>query len=867
MQLFKHTSTHVFLLLAFAAVISSCSNQENELQEPGISKKLAELRKKSISDLSYDLKFNIPKDKESPIQGAVEIRFAYKITGENLYLDFNSNPNYIRKVVVNDEVVAPRIEDEHIIIDEEYLSENTSIKIDFRAGEQSLNRNPEYLYTLFVPERASTCFPLFDQPDLKATFTLDLSIPNDWEAVTNGREGEVSQSENGQKLYSFAPTKPISSYLFAFAAGKFNKITKTINGRQLTLFHRETDSLKVANNVDVAFAWHIKALDWLEDYTDIKYPFDKMAFVLIPSFQYGGMEHPGAIFYKASSIFLDESSTLNQQLGRARLIAHEVSHMWFGNLVTMQWFDDVWLKEVFANFMAAKIVEPEFPEINHDLKFLMSHYPGAYAVDRTQGTHAIAQHLDNLKNAGTLYGAIIYQKAPIVMRMLESHVGKASFQEGMREYLNKYAYGNATWENLLNILKKHTNYNINIWNARWVESAGMPTIYVQLNLSNEKIRQFRVFDRMRGQKKALTWPQDLEVLIDLPDSSLRVKTSVGKSIQEVKGLESPTHIFTNAGGLGYGYFTMGPNSSLYFLDSISTFDELTRASLWINYNEIILREGLTPSRMMDALLTNLHQEHNNLIAEYLLERIKFVFWNLLTKVQRQQVAPKLEGLLLNMTIGTSDNQIKVSYFNTLRDIVTTSSGVDLLTKVWNMETDFEGLNLSENDYTQLAAALAIRSDNPQTIINAQLERIKNPDRKRRFKFILPALSASADERDLFFNTLKDPVNRENEEWVLEALTYLHHPLRAASSQKYIRPSLEMLGEIQSTGDIFFPYRWLDATLSGHSSREADNEVRQFLYEHNDYPKNLKNKILQTADPLFRATQIKEKYAEDKDVIN
>lgn len=867
MQLFKHTLKHVFLLLAFAAIISSCGNKKNELQEPGISKKLAALRKKSISDLSYDLKFDIPKDKESPIQGVVKIAFSYKKTGDNLYLDFNSNPNYIRKVVVNDQLVTPRIEDEHIIIDEAYLVEKNSIEIEFRAGEQSLNRNPEYLYTLFVPERASTCFPLFDQPDLKATFALDLSIPNDWEAVANGRVGEMSQTDHGQKQYSFEPTKPISSYLFAFAVGKFKKITKTIKGRELTLFHRETDSLKVANNVDIAFDWHMKALDWLENYAGIKYPFDKMAFVLIPSFQYGGMEHPGAIFYKASSIFLDESSTLNQQLGRARLIAHEVSHMWFGNLVTMQWFDDVWLKEVFANFMAAKIVEPEFSEINHDLKFLMSHYPGAYAVDRTQGTHAIAQHLDNLKNAGTLYGAIIYQKAPIVMRMLESHVGEASFQEGMREYLNTYAYANATWENLLDILKKHTNYNINTWNTRWVESAGMPTIYVNLNLKHGKIKHLNVFDRMRGQKKALTWPQDLEILIDLPDSSFRIGTAVGKNVDEVKGLEAPTHIFINAGGMGYGHFTMGPNSSVYFLDSIGTFDEITRASLWINYNEIMLREGLNPSRMMDALMANLHQEQNNLIAEYLLERIKFVFWNLLTTAQRQQVAPKLEGLLLNMTIGTSDNQIKVSYFNTLRDIVTTSSGVDLLTKVWKMETDFEGLNLSENDYTQLAAALAIRSDNPQVIINAQLERINNPDRKRRFKFIVPALSASADERDLFFNTLKDPVNRENEEWVLEALSYLHHPLRAASSLKYIRPGLEMLEEIQKTGDIFFPYRWLDATLSGHSSKEADNEVRQFLYEHNDYPKSLKNKILQTADPLFRATQIKEKYTEDEDVIN
>jgi aminopeptidase N len=125
-------------------------------------------------------------------------------------------------------------------------------------------------------------------------------------------------------------------------------------------------------------------LAWLEDYTAIPYAFGKFDFVLIPSFQFGGMEHPGAIFYNASSLLLDESATQTQMLGRASLIAHETAHMWFGDLVTMKWFDDVWMKEVFANVMAAKIVNPSFPTVNHALRFLYQHYPAAYDVDRTR---------------------------------------------------------------------------------------------------------------------------------------------------------------------------------------------------------------------------------------------------------------------------------------------------------------------------------------------------------------------------------------------------------------------------------------------------------------------------------------------------
>ena len=129
--------------------------------------------------------------------------------------------------------------------------------------------------------------------------------------------------------------------------------------------HRETDRDRLQRNADAIFDLHASALAWLEDYTGIPFPFEKFDFVLVPAFQYGGMEHPGAIFYHEHALLLDESATQNAQLGRASLIAHETAHMWFGDLVTMEWFDDVWMKETFANFMAARIVNPAFPEVDH----------------------------------------------------------------------------------------------------------------------------------------------------------------------------------------------------------------------------------------------------------------------------------------------------------------------------------------------------------------------------------------------------------------------------------------------------------------------------------------------------------------------
>ena len=302
------------------------------------------------------------------------------------------------------------------------------------------------------------------------------------------------------------------------------------------MFHRETDAAKVARNRDAIFDLHAASLEWLERYTGIGYPLGKFDFLLVPSFQFGGMEHAGAIFYNASGLLLDPSATQNQKLGRASVIAHETAHMWFGDLVTMRWFNDVWMKEVFANFMAAKIVNPSFPEIDHELRFFLSHYPAAYDVDRTPGTNAIRQPLDNLAEAGTLYGAIIYQKSPIVMRQLEMILGESGFQAGLREYLRAHAFANATWSDLIHVLDARTPENLEAWSRVWVEEAGRPIV------SDRPPRRERP-DRAAGARsagsraraRALVWTERLQVALGYDDEIRRIPVNLNAARVDVHG--------------------------------------------------------------------------------------------------------------------------------------------------------------------------------------------------------------------------------------------------------------------------------------------------------------------------------------------
>src|SRR5213594_1631408 len=437
------------VFLGLMSLLPGCHGKDKITEpadpEPGVSLALATERAQSIEALRYDLAFSIPVAPTAPITGKAVIRFNAKDVTRPLVLDFSPGADHISSISVAGRPSHFRLVKDHIIIpSSELTSEENAVEIVFRAGDSSLNRSPDFIYTLFVPARAHLAFPCFDQPNLKARFALELTVPEEWQAISNAEETFHEKAVNRVRI-RYAETQPIPTYLFAFAAGKFKVESAERNGRWYRMLHRETDAKKVERNRKAVFDLHAASLEWLEKYTGVPYRFGKFDFVLIPSFQFSGMEHPGSIYYNSASILLDESATENQMLNRASVIVHETSHMWFGDLVTMQWFNDVWMKEVFANFMSAKIVNPSFPNVNHDLRFLLAHYPQAYEIDRTAGANPIRQRLTNLNDAGSLYGAIIYQKAPIVMRQLEMIVGETAFRDGLREYLNKYSFGNATW--------------------------------------------------------------------------------------------------------------------------------------------------------------------------------------------------------------------------------------------------------------------------------------------------------------------------------------------------------------------------------------------------------------------------------------
>ena len=846
------------LLLPAAA---GCTGEAVVDVESGVSFELAARRAAAISDLRYDVRFVIPAARSEAVTGRVVASFTLAEPGPVVF-DFAQPAGSVHAVRLGAEPVPFEARNEHVIVAADAGGVDAgpvTVAIDFTAGDGSLNRQDDFLYTLFVPDRARVALPLFDQPNLKARFRLRLDVPSGWRAVANGSLA-AHEIRGDRARFDFAETDPVSSYLFAFAAGDFQVEAAQRDGRRMAMYHRETDRDRLLRNADAIFDLHASALAWLEEYTNIPYPFEKFDFVLVPAFQYGGMEHPGAIFYHEHALLLDQSATQNAHLGRASLIAHETAHMWFGDLVTMEWFDDVWMKETFANFMAARIVNPAFPEVDHGLRFLLAHYPAAYAVDRTAGANAIRQPLDNLNEAGTLYGPIIYEKAPIVFTHLERLIGAPALRAGLREYLAAHAYGNASWADLIEMLDRRTPEDLAAWSRGWVEEAGRPRIDVELETDGDAITSLR----LRQSDPAATgrlWNQRLDVVLgygadrrDVVPAQLRAAVA---DVPEAAGRPRPDYVLANGGGIGYGSLVLDARTRDYLLAALPDIDDaLTRAVAWISLWESLLEGEVDPEALVDLARRALPAEPDEQNVSRILGYLTSTYWRHLLPSRRAALAPDLEALLWRR-IGTAGRRsLAAAYFRAYRNLASSPDALVRLERIWNEEEAVPGVPLSARDITALAQELAVRGV-PRTaeILAAQHDRIDNPDRRAAFAFVRPALAADRAERDAFFASLGEPANRAREPWVLTALGFLHHPLRARESERYIRPSLDLLEDVQRTGDIFFPERWLHATLGGHQTASAAEVVQKYLAERPDLAPRLRAKVLQAADGLLRAARI------------
>ncbi|HEX2094142.1 MAG TPA: M1 family aminopeptidase, partial [Longimicrobiaceae bacterium] len=792
-----------------------------DFMQPGISLELARHRARTLSDVRYELSLDVTR--ADTARGVVAIRFARAADAGDLVVDFRGTA--LDSVSANGRPVDDFAWDAgHVRLPARHLRPGPNT-VGFRfasriaAAGASVIRftdpadSARYLYTLLVPADANQLFPAFDQPDLKGRFTVSILAPAQWRVLANGRTAERAPEPGGVR-WRFAETEPISTYLAAFAAGPWERWESAPEGRRpVALYARRSRAREV--DADTLMRINRDALEWLERYFGVPYPFAKFELLLAPAFPFGGMEHVGAIFYNESAFVFREPPTLNERLGRKATIYHEVAHQWFGDLVTMRWFDDLWLKEGFSTYMAARMQEELDPGSEAWKTFHLRNKPLAYGVDVTEGTTPVWQELPNLDLAKSNYGPIVYNKAPSILKQLEFLVGEEAFREGLTIFLRRHAYGNATWEELLRALEESSGSSLRAFGEHYILRAGMPVVEPVLAEEEGRIRRLVLAQRpvraLPGDRGGW-WPGRVRVRLgyrDRPDVVLPVAFSGDSTVVPgAEGLPAPDWIWANDGDYGYGLFLLDPRSTRYLLSHVGEVEDgLLRAMLWGALWDEVREARLAPAEYLRLTLRELPRERDEQIAGMLLSRGATALTRYLPEAEAAPLFPAWERMLLARAEDASlPYGLRKAALDALFAVARTPETRAVLKDFLAGRRRFNGEPLREpSRWAIVQQLLSLGDPEAGALLATETRRDSTPEAARRAFVAGAAVPDSAVKAGYFERYLRDPTL--NEEWVTASLGAFNDPAHARLTLPYLRRALGDLVWIRDNRRIFFLPSW------------------------------------------------------------
>jgi aminopeptidase N len=838
----------------------------------GVSHPLAIWRANTVKDVRYDLRLDVTAP-DSAI-GHVTVRFNRSGTSDAI---FDWRGRRLTRVMSNGRPLPlTAANGAHIRVPPKLLETGeNSIELwfvsDIAPSGASIIRThdqtdgSDYLYTLLVPADADQLFPCFDQPDLKARVTLTLTTPPAWTALANGSMTRADSSADRITRH-FTETRPLSTYLIAFAAGPWQRTTSVVKGRSISLFIRKSRAKEA--DADTLLALTHRAIGWMEQYFGRPYPFEKFDLMLAPAFPFGGMEHPGVVMFNEDRFIFRERPTLPRRLGRFSTILHEVAHQWFGDLVTMRWFDDLWLKEGFATYMAAKALADLEPSSDAWKTFYQSNKPIAYGVDQTTGTTPLWQELANLDQAKSAYGPIVYNKAPSVLKQLNYLVGERAFQTGVHQFLSDHAYANATWQDLLGAIGKAGGRSLDTFGRNFMLRPGMPEVQQRLTVRDGKIAKLELVQKpAQPLSGSSVWPMRTQVLLAYSEASGRKPETIPVELSAVttevvaaRGRPTPAFVFANF--QDYGYF-------LTLLDSMSVQslmsgelgrvqDSFLRTMLWGALWDQVRDAQLAPERFAELALTELPREKDEQIVPVLLGRLERSIRAYMAPAKAVTMRSSAERMLWDGARDASKPYgIRKAFLDAFIGLAASADGIAKLESLLSADSAAGEPVRDPTRWSVVNRLVVLGAANAERSLATQVARDTTPDGRRRAFVAGAARESAAAKADYFTRYFADKTL--NEDWASGSLGEFNTLEHQDLTLPYLRPALDSLPFIQANRRIFFLGSWLGSFIGGHTSDAALQTVKKFLADHPKLPKDLREKVLQSSDELERTVRIRKRW--------
>jgi len=469
-----------------------------------------------------------------------------------------------------------------------------------------------YLHTQFEPFDAHRVFPCFDQPDLKATFAFAVDAPAGWEVVSNGAATQRPDGGTAGR-WRFATTETMSTYITALVAGPYHSVHRTHREIELGLYCRQ--SLAQYLDADEIFDVTAAGFDFFEDAFGQPYAFGKYDQLFVPEFNFGAMENAGCVTFSERHLFRSKVTEAERE-GRADTILHEMAHMWFGDLVTMRWWDDLWLNESFATFASYLGLVEATRFRSAWTTFASNLKTWAYRQDQLPSTHPIVADAPDIETMKTNFDGITYAKGASVLRQLVAWVGQKEFLDGVRAYFARHAFGNTSLGDFLAALEEASGRDLGRWSQQWLETTGVNTMRASFE-GNGAFTAFAVEQEAVPEHPTLRSHRMAVGLYDYDGERrlrrrMRVELDVEghrTAVDELVGLAVPDLVLLNDGDLAYTKIRLDPRSLATVTESLGTLDDsLARGLCWSAAWDMLRDAELPARRYLDLVLANLGGE-------------------------------------------------------------------------------------------------------------------------------------------------------------------------------------------------------------------------------------------------------------------
>jgi aminopeptidase N len=528
-----------------------------------------------------------------------------------------------------------------------------------------------YLYTQFEVADSRRMFTVFEQPDLKATFTFTVTAPDDWQVVSNQATPEPEPAGFGNATWRFAATERISSYITALVAGPYHRVDSEYRDGDrvipLSLYCRA--SLAPYLDSDVILQETRQGFEFFEREFGMPYPFTKYDQLFVPEFNSGAMENAGCVTHNEDYVFRSRVPEVSYER-RAVTILHEMAHMWFGDLVTMTWWDDLWLNESFAEWASTLATAEATRWTSAWTTFANTDKTWAYRQDQLPSTHPIAAEIHDLEDVEVNFDGITYAKGASVLKLLAAWVGREEFLAGIREYFRAYAWGNTTLADLLGKLEETSGRDLKAWSAEWLETAGVNTMRPSFEVDDEgRFTSFAV-----EQSAPDAWPtlrsHRLAVgLYSRSDHGLvrhhRVEldvTGARTEVPELVGVAQPDLVLVNDDDLTYAKIRLDERSLSTLTAALGEFEDSLARSLCWSAAWDMTRDGETStSDYLTLVLGGIGRESDSSVTRTVLRQAETAVVLYSSPERREanrlRLADGLARLLVEAAPG-SDNQLQ-----------------------------------------------------------------------------------------------------------------------------------------------------------------------------------------------------------------